>query len=72
MNLLFFSVPQVKFPTMTVVIGVTIFILLIAVMAVAFIIVYMKNRKLTAQYTLLKDAHAQRLDTALEESDNEL
>lgn len=65
-------VPEVKFPTMAVVIGVTIFILLIAVMAIAFIIVYMKNRKLTAQYTLLKDAHAQRLDTALEGSDNEL
>jgi hypothetical protein len=62
----------VKFPTLAVVIGVTIFILLIAAMAIGFIIVYMKNRRLTAQYTLLKDAHAQRLDTALEEGDNDL
>ena len=60
------------FSTIGVVIGITVFILLVAIMATGFLIVYMKNKKLTAQYSLLKDAHANRLDVALDDSDNEL
>jgi hypothetical protein len=60
------------FSTIGVVIGITVFILLVAILATGFLIVYMKNRKLSAQYSLLNDAHANRLDVALDDSDNEL
>lgn len=59
-----FDVDDVEFPLFAVVVALLTFVALVVVL----VVVWIKNRRLYAEYSLLKDAHMDQLDSHLETS----
>lgn len=55
---------DVEFPLIAVVVALVVFVALVVVL----VVVWMKNRRLYAEYSLLKDAHSDQLGDQIESS----